>query len=127
MNETNYEALRSAFDTILTHIKALDTRLSNTMENVKPIIENLNERMDRIDKGDEFSLGTKEAIQDIVISCMQESCVIDDKITSALEEYEPTEHMDFADEFYNEVIGSSTFENAVRDAVKELSFTVEVN
>ena len=126
MSDTNYEALRSAFDTILVHIKAIDTRLSNTIEKTGPILENLNQRIDQLAPSDPAMFEAK----------VRETCenIVEDIVERQLNVYDPTDHRyfgesvrDVVDEMDKSVfITDDDIKESVEEVIRNLTFTVEV-
>lgn len=94
-------------------LAAIAERVQNTIDNTKPILENLNERLNkvelRLDETPDFDADT--AITSVVSHDDFEARV-NELITDALDNYDPGDHLDLGD--------------VVRESVRNLSFEVQV-
>jgi predicted nuclease with TOPRIM domain len=120
MLNTTFSGMKQFITAMVNRLEALekqDTINANTIHNLPQILENLSDRMQRLeDRFEKIETASDERIEQI---CER-------MIESALEDYDPADHIDFQDQFNDEIVGTSMFEEAVREACRELQFSVEV-
>jgi len=121
-------AIVAALDAFVTEIQrpmlermdALDAKVQNTLDNVKPILENLNARVDQV-----LKIGEHESIESLV----------DRMVEAKMEDYDPCDNYNFQQAVESAV--EEAFDNAdksdfvdesdIRDMIRNMTFTVEVN
>ncbi len=100
-----------------TRINALELKLEATLDKAPIVFENMNARVQKLeDRFDHLETASDERIGQIC----------ENRIETALDVYEPAENID-EDALINTVLESYTFQDGVKDAVRNLTFTVGVN
>ncbi len=94
-------------------INALELKLEATLDKAPIIFENMNARVQKLeDRFDHLETASDERIEQ--------------KIDMAFEDYDPNENLDEGS-LVDKVLASYTFQDGLKDAVRELKFTVEIN
>ena len=115
-NGEKFEALEARMD-------RLDKLVEDTLNKSPVLFENLSDRLQKLeDKFDHLNGVSDDRLDEYFQNSDVVCSLIENKIDTALENYDPEDHIDFEDMLNN----SFAFDDKVKDAVRDLEIVVTV-
>lgn len=136
-NEVLFKAVTAFVDTIAdviaeevaakvtARLDRMDKLIEDTRINTAPILEGMDMRLHHLaddlqkvtDRFDHLETASDERVEQIV----------NQSIESALEDYDPSDHMEISDAIRDELDGAHWFSDIIKDEIRSLTFNVEVS